>query len=107
MNVVTKSPSVKERKQSLNIISANRLTDGIVVYFTGLGWSENIENALVSENKDFLILAANQTISNENLIGLELTIVDPEENNIQPKNMREKIRVTGPTVDYLNINKKS
>lgn len=91
------------KKQSKNvqlILTANRLEDGIVIYFTGEGWSADIEHSLVSWDGDFLINLGEKTIVKENVIGLDTIKIQPDESCIKPMEMREKIRSIGPSIAY-------
>lgn len=81
-------------------MTANRLTDGTVVYFTGSRWSIEIQDALVSDDNEDLEKKAFENIENENLISVELIKIDANENQLTPITMREKIRSAGPTINY-------
>lgn len=92
------------KKSVQHIIIANRLTDGVVVYFTGSGWSEKVDLALKSENDNFLIAEANDAVSGENILNIELVKIAADTPEITPTIMREKIRSHGPTINYLPEN---
>lgn len=82
------------------IVTANRLTDGVVVYFTGDDWTTDIQKALVSEDSTLLSGIANRTICHENLISIELINIEKKFNHIQPVKIRERIRSAGPTIIF-------
>ena len=82
------------------IMTANRLKDGTVVYFTGSRWSTEIHEALVSDDNEGLEKEALKNIENEDLISVELIKVDANKSQLAPLTMREKIRSTGPTIRY-------
>lgn len=84
------------------VISANRLNDGLVVYLTEAGdWAEKIDAALIVDGQD----AASAAIATANEAVAQQTIVDPYAIDIeqtddrrQPTKLREFIRAHGPTV---------
>ncbi len=82
------------------VLTANRLEDGIVVYFTGDHWSEKIEDALISKDAESLTDTANEKIQNENFVSVDVIAVERATKNISPVIMREKIRSAGPTINY-------
>ncbi len=95
----------QETKTDLYIVAANSFTDGVVVYYTGSKWSENLQLALVSADSAFLLDAAHKTIELENLIGVELVKVLLDGKIVIPTTMREKIRALGPTIKYSKESK--
>lgn len=84
------------------VITANRLNDGIVIFKTANGWSEHIASAEIAHGKD----AVADLLSRAELdpavavgpyeIAVELNGAEP-----RPLKYRERIRLTGPSVDYL------
>ncbi len=85
---------------ALRVIAANNLSDGVVVYFTGTKWSKNLQFALVSADEAELLSAAQNSVSGENIIGLEPVTVEIQGKTITPTAMREKIRALGPTINF-------
>jgi hypothetical protein len=87
--------------QMPDVITANRLTDGVVVFQTAdAGWSEDFNRAAVMADSQATADALNRARRDEaaNLV------VDPyafpvEERNghVAPKALREAIRAAGPT----------
>lgn len=92
-----------EKKSVLRVITANKLTDGVVVYFTGSKWSENIQLSFVCADENYLVEEATRTIELENLISVELIKVELQGSVICPLSIREKIRSLGPTIKYSEI----
>ncbi len=87
------------------IVTANRLSDGLVVYLNGAsggsGWSERIENARIAGDA----AAANGLLIRAEEPGQAVRVVDPyliEVTNVgavpRPVSHREVIRAQGPTV---------
>jgi hypothetical protein len=85
-----------------DVITANRLTDGVVVFQTvDQGWSEDFNRAAVfvdsKASADALPRAKQDEAAN---IVVEPYVVAVEERNghFVPKALREAIRATGPTI---------
>ena len=84
------------------VITANRLSDGDVVYLTASnGWSEWLDDAIVAhsgEDVATLMVIAEQAIE-------DLKIISPYEFDVEysgkvtkPISMRETIRAAGPSI---------
>ena len=88
--------------KSPQVITANRLKDGDVVYLTPENkWSEKIDDAIVARSDEDI--AAFMTIAKQAIKDLE--IIDPYEFDVEhsgkelkPISMREIIRAAGPTI---------
>jgi hypothetical protein len=82
------------------IITANRLGDGRVVFLTRAGWSQRIEQAEVAQSKEEseAMLARAQADARANRV-VEPYAVDVrlERGRPVPVRLRERIRLTGPT----------
>lgn len=83
------------------IVTANRTTDGIVIYRTKEGWSEHIEDAAVVSTADDARTLLDQSARDAiYAIGPYVAPVELDANkNITPGNLREKIRTQGPTFE--------
>ena len=83
-------------------LTANRLSDGIVVYLTaGDGWSESLQEAEVAEGKeaaDALLARAEPSVANNTVVEPYLFEVAKEADGIRAASVRETIRQAGPTV---------
>lgn len=83
-------------------VTANRLLDGEVVYFTaGGGWSEHFADADVVHNKDdgeVLLQKAMPSVEALEIIGPYLFEVRELKDGTAPVSVRENIRMKGPTV---------
>lgn len=92
------------------VISANRLGDGIVVYLTANGdWNERIDQARVTDGKeqgeaalDFVSGAVEAC----NVVDPYLIDIDDSDGERRPTLNRELIRAQGPTV-RLDIGKQA
>jgi hypothetical protein len=81
------------------VITANRLADGVVVYRTADGrWSTRLQDAQVTAEADVatrLLKEANE--SDIEAVSAYVAPVIVEGGEIKPGNLRERIRVEGPT----------
>ena len=90
---------------ALQILTANRLTDGIAVWYDVDGrWNESIARAEIARTADDAtrLEAIGKKAFADNLV-LDVNLIDVEENNgfIRPLRLRERIRAEGPTIDYV------
>ena len=83
------------------IVTANRLSDGLVVYLNGAGWSGRIEDARVASDD----AAADGLLVRAGGPGQTIQVIDPYLIEItregavpRPVSNRESIRAQGPTV---------
>jgi len=83
------------------IVTANRTTDGVVIYRTENGWSLKIEDAaVVKTSETALVLLQEANADSVYAIGPYVAPVDlGPGNKIVPGNLREKIRTQGPTFE--------
>lgn len=86
-----------------SIITANRLGDGVVVFFDGRGqWSEDIAAARIAETDEeaeALDRQAQQSICDRTVIALYAMPVDVKDGRPHPKSIREEIRAAhAPTI---------
>ena len=84
-----------------HMLTANRLSDGAVVYLGyGGGWSGEIQNGqLVAADKTEELEAEGQRAAAANIIVASYVIeVEGTEGNYTPVRRREQIRAFGPTV---------
>jgi Protein of unknown function (DUF2849) len=85
------------------VVTANRLGDGAVVYRTGGGaWSTALAEAVVVDTAPAATALLAQSVADD--IGAVGAYVAPVEFDAdgrpQPGNLRERIRLTGPTVPF-------
>ena len=90
---------------ALQILTANRLTDGISVWYDVDGrWNESIARSQIARTKDDVerLEAIGKQAFAENLV-LDVNMIDIEEVDgfIRPLRLRERIRAEGPTIDYV------
>lgn len=86
---------------TLQIITANNLRDGDVVYLsTGGKWTGDLNNALGVDSKDALeSMLATASIAEENrqVVGFYSLPVKKSDRGFTPLSMKERIRSLGPT----------
>lgn len=84
-----------------SIVTANRLGDGAVVYRTADGqWTTEIAlSAVVSTAPEALELLNASKADGRRAIDVYLAPVKLERDRIIPGNLREMIRMRGPTID--------
>jgi Protein of unknown function (DUF2849) len=88
---------------SEKIVTANRLDDGLVIYFAGeQGWVNGLEGAVIAANEaegDLLLKAAHAPIWAGLVVDPYLIDISRDLNNSPvPTRQRERIRLQGPTV---------
>jgi Protein of unknown function (DUF2849) len=85
-----------------DVITANRLADGVVVFQTeDAGWSEDFNRAAVrpDEAATAAALARAKEDEAENLVVEPYAVpVDQRNGHVAPKALREAIRAAGPTI---------
>lgn len=85
------------------IITANRLNDGVVIYKTQNGWSEHIAAAETVAGKDAAAtLLASAELDPAIAVGAYEVAVELDGATPVPLKYRERLRVTGPSIDYVN-----
>ncbi|MDO6965685.1 DUF2849 domain-containing protein [Rhizobium alvei] len=93
---------------TLQVLTANRLTDGITVWYAASGdWSESFSDAeIVRSKEDAARLEAigKQAYADNFVLDVNLIDVEEVDGRIRPQRMRERIRAEGPSIDYLPAN---
>ncbi|MEM9356601.1 MAG: DUF2849 domain-containing protein [Pseudomonadota bacterium] len=91
-------------KKKIQVVSANDLFDGEVVYLTENGtWSRALCDAAIADKDEAaaaLIEIANR--QPERVVGPYLIDVDQETDQITPSHIREKLREGGPSIAFAN-----
>jgi hypothetical protein len=84
-----------------DVITANRLTDGVVVFQTAdEGWSEDFNRAAVlpdAEATASALVRAKQDEVNNIVVDPYAVVVEERNGHMAPKALREAIRAAGPT----------
>lgn len=86
------------------ILTANRLDDGRVVWFsTDNLWDSNPNKALLAQTPqdiDLLEKALAVSLSNNLVVDANLIDISDDTSDHQPVRLRERIRKNGPTIAY-------
>ena len=87
------------------VLTANRLTDGIAVWYDKAGnWNEWIgrsEVANTQEDAERLEAIGKKAYANNEVLDVNLVEVEEIEGQIRPLRLRERIRAEGPTIEYM------
>ena len=85
-----------------DVITANRLTDGVVVFQTiDDSWTEDFVRAAVLSDSQATAIAlarAKQDEANNIVVDPYAIVVEERNGHLTPKALREAIRATGPTI---------
>ena len=84
------------------VISANRLGDGIVVYLApDNSWAERISGSVIAPDEataDAMLTQAKQAVQDRLIVDPYLIDVAEVDGEVRPTKYREFIRATGPSV---------
>lgn len=84
------------------VVSANRLRDGIVVYLAAdNSWAETVSGsaiALDADTADAMLTLAKQAVEDRLIVDPYLIDVAEVDGEVRPTKYREFIRATGPSV---------
>ncbi len=92
-----------ESEQIYQVVTANRLRDGTIVYMTKdgsrTGWSDHISYAYVADESEIadLVAQAESDMTNNVVVGAYAIEIA---GNKEPITARERIRATGPSTRY-------
>ncbi|MDE2013589.1 MAG: DUF2849 domain-containing protein [Alphaproteobacteria bacterium] len=92
---------MSKRATDPQILTANRLIDGRVVYWQGAGWAESLAEAEIfddPEAADAALKGAQQWVAERVVVGTYLFAVRLDEGVAVPVKARELIRAAGPSV---------
>jgi hypothetical protein len=87
------------------VLTANRLSDGIAVWYDREGkWNEWIGRSVVAntrEEAESLEAIGKTAYANNEVLDVNLVEVEEIEGQIRPLRLRERIRAEGPTIEYM------
>ncbi len=93
-----------------NVVTANRLVDGIVVYLASDGsWTEEIERARIASTEDetqALEAQAEKAVKDRIVVAMYAMSVEIKDGAVDPLSVREKIRAahrTTLTKDWYDV----
>lgn len=85
----------------MKVLTANRLSDGIAVWYGGGAWVETVGKAEVATDKagdDRLEAIGAAAYANDEVVDVNLIDVTVVDGVVEPVRLREKIRAAGPSV---------
>jgi hypothetical protein len=83
-----------------SVVTANRTSDGVVIWRTAKGWSTDLaDSAVVSNADDARALLADAVADDIGAVGAYIAPVEVKDGKIKPGNLREVIRSKGLTID--------
>jgi hypothetical protein len=85
----------------MKILTANRLTDGIAVWYADGGWAETVDHADLAHDKaaeDRLEAIGAKAYAANEVVDVNLIDADVVNGVVEPVRLREKIRAAGPTI---------
>ncbi|MDX8518306.1 DUF2849 domain-containing protein [Mesorhizobium dulcispinae] len=85
----------------MKVLTANRLSDGIAVWYADGGWAETVGHADIAHDKaaeDRLEAVGAAAAANNEVVDVNLIDVTVVNGLVEPVRLREKIRAAGPTI---------
>jgi len=85
----------------MKILTANRLTDGIAVWYADGGWAETVDHADLAHDKsaeDRLEAIGAKAYADNEVVDVNLIDVTVVDGLVEAVRLREKIRAAGPTI---------
>ena len=85
----------------MKLLTANRLSDGEVVWYADGQWVETIAAALIAHDKESaeaLEAIGNKALADNLVVDVNLIDIEIVDGSIHPTRLRERIRAAGPTI---------
>ncbi|ESY02627.1 DUF2849 domain-containing protein [Mesorhizobium sp. LNJC405B00] len=85
----------------MKILTANRLSDGIAVWYADGGWAETVDHADLAQDQaaeDRLEAIGAKANANNQVVDVNLIDAEVVNGIVVPVRLREKIRAAGPTI---------
>ncbi len=80
----------------MKIVTGNDLKSGAVIWWTGVGWSLDVNNAADTGDQGAKIIAREEGV--QNVVGAYVIDAEKDEHGVRPAHIKERIRALGPTV---------
>ncbi len=87
----------------MKVLTANTLTDGIAVWYSGSNWSLSVLDAEVAPDaaaESRLTTIGAMAYANNEVVDVNLIDVVLKDGKPYPTRLRERIRADGPTIEY-------
>lgn len=91
----------------MKVLTANRLSDGVTVWYAATDWSLAFADAQVARDADAesrLATIGTLAYANNEVVDVNLIDVTMVDGKARPARLRERIRAEGPTIDYHGTN---
>ena len=89
---------------ALQVITANRLRDGAVVYLSGDGaWVTELARAVIAEDAAaaaVLSQAGERAVAEQQVVAPYLVEIETGAEGVQPRRYKEQIRARGPSIRF-------
>ena len=80
------------------VLTANRLSDGIVLWLGASGWSEDAAEATRFTEPDAKAALSHWVLRETEVVGAYLIPMESNDHPIRRESLRETIRANGPTI---------
>lgn len=80
----------------MKIVTGNDLKSGAVIWWTGFGWSLDVDNSADVGDQGARIIAREEGL--QNVVGAYVVEGEKDEGRVRPAHIKERIRALGPTV---------
>ncbi|NML73488.1 DUF2849 domain-containing protein [Rhizobium sp. S-51] len=89
-----------------NVLTANRLGDGIAVWLDANGqWTEKLQEAFVARHAEAVAAleeAGRKAFASNIVLDVNVIEVEEKDGKLRPLRLRERIRAEGPTIAYAD-----
>ncbi len=90
----------------MKVLTANMLSDGIAVWFSGSYWSLSVLDAEVAADaaaENHLTTIGALAYANNEVVDVNLIDVVLKDGKPYPTRLRERIRADGPSIEYRSL----
>lgn len=87
----------------MKVLTANRLSDGELVWYSANGWVQDFGQSEIAEGADAesrLATIGALAYANNEVVDVNLIDVTKADGKLVAQRLRERIRADGPTIDY-------
>lgn len=81
----------------MKLLTANRLTDGLVLWYADGGWTEDAAHAARLEDDEAEAILTQWKARETEVVGAYLIPLSEEDTPVQREHVREHVRANGPT----------
>lgn len=86
------------------VLTANRLSDGIAVWLAANGeWTASLKDAFLARHDDAVTAieaAGARSLADNRVVDVNVIEIEETPNGPRPYRLRERIRASGPTINY-------